>query len=96
METPLQAARRMHGWSQSRLAWELTQLAKRKDCSIATPASLKTLISRWENGHAQPDEFHQPLLCELYGNTIELGGFSSAWLRDLAFYAGLEVKGDSR
>ncbi len=29
-------------------------------------------------------------------NTIELGGFSSAWLRDLAFYAGLEVKGDSR
>ena len=36
------------------------------------------------------------MLSRPWPNTIELGGFSSAWLRDLAFYAGLEVKGDSR
>jgi DNA invertase Pin-like site-specific DNA recombinase len=29
-------------------------------------------------------------------NTMELGGFSSVRQRDLAFYASLEVKGDSR
>jgi len=32
----------------------------------------------------------------LRANTIELGVFSSVWLRDLAFYAGLKVEGDSR
>ncbi len=26
-----------------------------------------------------------------WANTMELGGFSSGWLRDLAFYTGLEV-----
>ena len=74
METPLQAARRKRGWSQARLIWELTQLATRKGCSLPTPASLKTLISRWENGHATPDSFYQPLFCELYDATPgELG-----------------------
>ncbi|MGH3166269.1 MAG: hypothetical protein ACRDN0_10305 [Trebonia sp.] len=29
-------------------------------------------------------------------NTMDLRDFSSAWPRDLAFYAGLEVEGDSR
>ena len=29
-------------------------------------------------------------------NTVELGGFSSAWLHDLAFYSSLEVEEDSR
>jgi transcriptional regulator with XRE-family HTH domain len=75
METPLQAARHKRGWSQSRLIWELTHLAKRKGCSIATAASLKTLVSRWENGHATPDSFHQPLLCELYKATPNELGF---------------------
>jgi len=85
METPLQAARHRRGWSQSRLAWELTQLAKRKNCSIATPASLKTLISRWENGHAEPDEFHQPLLCELYGTRPSELGFGYQAIREHTF-----------
>ncbi len=31
-----------------------------------------------------------------WDNTMELGGFSWGWLRDLAFYTGLEVEGDSR
>jgi len=75
MTTPLQAVRHRRGWSQSRLVWELTKLAEKKGASIATSASLKTLISRWENGHATPDAFYQPLLCELYGSTPACLGF---------------------
>jgi transcriptional regulator with XRE-family HTH domain len=65
MTTPLQAARRAHGWSQARMAWELIKLAERKKIKhIASAASLKTQISRWENGHVTPD-YYQGLLCEL-------------------------------
>ena len=74
MTTPLQAARHKRGWSQGRLVWELTKLAQNKGASVATSASLKTLISRWENGHATPDASYQPLLCKLYGSSpAELG-----------------------
>jgi transcriptional regulator with XRE-family HTH domain len=73
MTTPLQAARHAKGWSQSRAAWELIQLAKRKKISVASNRSLKTQLSRWENGHITPD-FYRPLLCDLYGATsAELG-----------------------
>jgi len=74
MTTPLQAARRARGWSQSRMAWELIKLAERKKIKhIASAASLKTQISRWENGHVTPD-YYQALLCELLKATPgELG-----------------------
>jgi hypothetical protein len=32
----------------------------------ANPASLKTQLSRWENGHTAPDDQHRGLLAELY------------------------------
>ncbi len=73
MTTPLQAARAARGWSQPRAAWELIRLAKRKEIHVASAASLKTQLSRWENGHVTPD-FYQALLCELYQATpAELG-----------------------
>ena len=73
MTTPLQAARHARGWSQPRAAWELIRLAKRKEVHVASAASLKTQLSRWENGHVTPD-FYQALLCELYQATpAELG-----------------------
>ena len=67
MATPLQAARHKRGWSQSRLIWELNQLASRKGCSLPTLASLKTLISRWENGHATPSFYQAPFVRALPG-----------------------------
>lgn len=73
MTTPLQAARHARGWSQARMAYELRRLAQHKKISVASAASLKTQISRWENGHITPD-YYQPLLCELFRSTPgELG-----------------------
>jgi transcriptional regulator with XRE-family HTH domain len=73
MTTPLKAARLAEGWSQARMAYELRRLARLKEISVASAASLKTQISRWENGHVTPD-FYQPLLCELFRSSpAELG-----------------------
>ena len=73
MTTPLQAARRARGWSQVRMVSGLMKLAERKKIPVASAASLKTQLSRWENGHVRPD-YYQALLCELLGATPgELG-----------------------
>ena len=73
MTTPLQAARRARGWSQVRTVSGLMRLAQQKEIPVASAASLKTQLSRWENGHVTPD-YYQALLCELLGATPgELG-----------------------
>jgi len=55
------------------MVWELMKLAERKKIGVASAASLKTQLSRWENGHVTPD-YYQALLCELLGATRgELG-----------------------
>jgi hypothetical protein len=41
------------------------RLADRKGVKVATAASLKTQLSRWENGRVTPD-YYQALLCDLY------------------------------
>ncbi len=73
MATPLQAARLARGWSQTRMVSELMRLARWKKVDVASAASLKTQLSRWENGHVTP-EYYQPLLCEVLNATPgELG-----------------------
>ena len=52
---------------------ELIRLARWKKIDVASAASLKTQLSRWENGHVTP-EYYQPLLCEVLKATPgELG-----------------------
>jgi hypothetical protein len=52
---------------------ELMKLARWKKVDVASAASLKTQLSRWENGHVTPD-YYQPLLCEVLKATPgELG-----------------------
>ena len=52
---------------------ELIRLARWKKVDVASAASLKTQLSRWENGHVTP-EYYQPLLCEVLKATAgELG-----------------------
>jgi transcriptional regulator with XRE-family HTH domain len=65
MTSALQSARRTRGWSQARTAWELTRLAQRQGLKVASASSLKTQLSRWENGHVTPD-YYQGLLCALF------------------------------
>lgn len=64
--TPLRAARAAQGWSQTVAARALAGLARERGVPVASAASLKTLLSRWENGHATPDAPYRALLEELY------------------------------
>jgi transcriptional regulator with XRE-family HTH domain len=72
--SPLRAARTAHGWSQSEASRELVALGRRRAVPVAAAPSLKTLLSRWENGHAHPEPQYRVLLAELYGwSAGELG-----------------------
>jgi transcriptional regulator with XRE-family HTH domain len=76
MSSRLRQARHGRGWSQARLIHAMQQQAVALDIRLATPASLKTQISRWENGHCQPDEVYRQVFRALYGQTDDQLGFS--------------------
>jgi transcriptional regulator with XRE-family HTH domain len=65
--TPLQAARLELGWKQAQTVRALLDAATAAGVTIATERSLKTMLSRWENGHDAPDAVSQRLLCRVYG-----------------------------
>jgi transcriptional regulator with XRE-family HTH domain len=56
METRLKEARTARGWSQLRLIIELERRATALKLTLPSRASLKTEVSRWENGHVSPDD----------------------------------------
>lgn len=66
MGSRLKAARQQRGWSQARLVVELERLGQARGIAVATRASLKTEVSRWENGHVVPDATYAALLAEIY------------------------------
>ncbi len=67
--TSLRAARDAQGWSQAVAARALAGLARERGVAVASAASLKTLLSRWENGHATPEAPYRALLGELYAES---------------------------
>lgn len=67
MSSLLREARLSRGWSSARLRHELTRAATRRGVPVATDSSLRVLISRWENGHSEPDDINRSLLQEVYG-----------------------------
>ncbi len=72
--SPLRAARTARGWSQSDAARELAAFAGSRGAAVGTATSLKTLLSRWENGHSTPEPQYRALLADLYGRSgAELG-----------------------
>jgi transcriptional regulator with XRE-family HTH domain len=76
METRLMAARTARGWSQLRLITELERRARALELTLPGRASLKTQVSRWENGHVSPDDLYASLLAEIYETTpldLDLG-----------------------
>src|SRR4051794_11375840 len=74
MESQLKVARKGRGWSQLRLLVELERLAASRGLPVPSRSSLKTEISRWENGHVTPREPYIGLLAEIYQATPpELG-----------------------
>src|SRR3954453_28745 len=64
MTSRIRDARVQLGWSQARLISELRLVADRKGLSLPAAETMKSRVSRWENGHARPDDFYRPLLRE--------------------------------
>jgi transcriptional regulator with XRE-family HTH domain len=85
----LREARVSRGWSQGRVLYELEQAAKARGMPIAVRSSLKTQLSRWENGHRAPDPLYQQLLCTIYGRNKDDLGFVSRGREDGNPEAGL-------
>jgi transcriptional regulator with XRE-family HTH domain len=73
----LRAARAARGWSQTGAARELAALGRDRGAPTASSASLKSQLSRWENGHATPDPPYRALLAELYGTDEAALGLSA-------------------
>ena len=73
--TKLQEVRRELGYPAATVLRLLAERARANDVGIMTPASLKTKLSRWENGHEAvglPE--YRRLFREIYGRTnAELG-----------------------
>lgn len=78
MDTRLKAVRRSRGWSQLRLITELERAGAARGIALSSRASLKTQVSRWENGHVIPDDFYAALLAEVYGSTPDDLGLHGA------------------
>jgi tetratricopeptide (TPR) repeat protein len=74
MLTSLQAVRRNLGYTAAQVIDLLTRRADALNLPIASKVSLKTKLSRWENGKEQPSETYRRLFREIYGRTnAELG-----------------------
>ncbi len=74
MVTSLQTVRRQLGYTAAQVIDLLARRADALNLPIATKMSLKTKLSRWENGKEQPSEIYRRLFREIYGRTnVELG-----------------------
>ncbi len=74
MQSRLKVARAARGWSQTRLVHEIGRRAQAAGFAVMSQPSLRTALSRWENGHVVPDGVYRRLLREIYGLTdAELG-----------------------
>lgn len=67
MSALLREARRSRGWTSADLGRELTRAARELGLTSASEASLRVLISRWENGRATPEPTNRLLLEVVFG-----------------------------
>lgn len=77
MRSRLAAAREQLGWSQARLVSELERRSRATGLVVMSAPSLKTALSRWENGHVTPDRHYRQLLRDIYGLSDADLGFAS-------------------
>ena len=74
MVTSLQTVRRQLGYTAAQVIDLLTRRADALRLPVANKASLKTKLSRWENGKEQPSEIYRQIFREIYGRiNAELG-----------------------
>jgi len=78
VSTALKAARQAAGWTKPVLITRLRQAGARAGARVAQPQSLRVMVAGWENGHRQPSELYQRLLCQVYGRPGPELGFTTA------------------
>src|SRR5215212_1238349 len=71
----LRDVRRRLGWKQERTIFELERMAVVTDTRIASRASLKTELSRWENGHTRVRPEYRALFRLIYKSSDNELGF---------------------
>lgn len=71
MSTRLQLARKARELTQSQVIAELTRRAEAKGLTVASPVSLKMMLSSFENGRRQVHEPYRTLFRAIYGMTDE-------------------------
>lgn len=76
--TPLRQARAEFGWKVAQLIAALRRCASRANVALGSDKSLKTTISRHENGHILPSDEWRYLYRLVYGRTDEELGFADA------------------
>jgi tetratricopeptide (TPR) repeat protein len=76
--TRLQAERHQRGYSAQEVITMMLQRAEMLGVPVMSPASLKTNLSRWENGKTAVSATYQRLLRDIYGLTNEELGFPPA------------------
>ncbi|BCJ30541.1 helix-turn-helix domain-containing protein [Actinocatenispora sera] len=69
--TQIKAARLTRNMTQSQVIHELVRRGQASGLNIASAASLKTLLSMWENGRRSVGEEYRPLLRAVFGMTDE-------------------------
>ncbi|GAB7193405.1 hypothetical protein NUM3379_41150 [Kineococcus sp. NUM-3379] len=78
MQNGLVRARTIRGWKQPQVVRFLEAAAKRNGFTLPNSATMRVTLSRWENGHHQPDAMYRQLLCEVFESTEADLGFASA------------------
>lgn len=70
----LRQARQQRHWSQPQAAAYFVRIAGRLNIAVGAQESVKTALSRWENGKRLPDEANRRVLREMFGlSDTELG-----------------------
>ncbi len=64
--TRLRTERTARGWSQAQLIHALSRVAAAEGLKLPAHESMRIMLSRWENGHAQPDETYRRYLCAVF------------------------------
>jgi tetratricopeptide (TPR) repeat protein len=73
--TALQDVRKLQGYSVNEVIRLLLGRAETLNIPVMSATSLKTKISRWENGHERVSEPYRRLFRDIYGRTNEELGF---------------------
>ena len=66
----IRQARLARGWSQDVMARRIVE-ARRAGGESIDPLSVKTQLSRWENGRVVPDRFTRQVLADVFSTTVE-------------------------